>query len=92
MLETPDDQAGRLEADRMAVSKQRAEETLVHWETRLEAIEVDLEEGEKREYIPTQTEDSETNYVISFRSPFNACIHLLNDYSNIIIVISIRWF
>ena len=30
MLETPDDQAGRLEADRMAVSKQRAEETLVH--------------------------------------------------------------
>ena len=34
----------------MRVSRQRAVETLVHRETKLEAEEVDLEEKEKREY------------------------------------------
>ena len=34
----------------MRVSRQRAVETLVHQETKLEAEEVDLEEKEKREY------------------------------------------
>ena len=77
-LETPDDRAGRLEADRMRVSRQRAVETPVHRETRLEAERSrSRRRREARIHVPTQAEDPETNYVISLRLPFNACIHLV---------------
>ena len=60
----------------MRVSRQRAVETPVHQETRLEA-ERSRSRRRREARIPTQAEDPETNYVISLRSPFNACIHLV---------------
>ena len=58
-----------MEADRIGVSRQRAVETPVHRETRLE---VERSRSRRREArIPTQAEDPETNYVISF----NARLH-----------------
>ena len=78
--ETPDDQAGRLEADRMRLSEQaKSSRDPVHREKRLEAER----NRSSKARIPTQAEDPETNYVISLCSPFNACIHLVyNHYDN----------
>ena len=49
--------------------------------SRLRAVEtqcIERQDWKQREArIPTQAEDPETNYVISLRSPFNACIHLV---------------
>ena len=65
------------------VSRQKAVETPVHQETRLEA-ERSRTRRKREARIPTQVEDPETNYVISLRSSCKAYIHL-------VIIIIIHW-
>ena len=63
----------------MTVSRQRAVETLVQRETRLEA-ERSTCTSRREVRIPTQAEDAKTNYVISLCSPFNALSYLHLTY------------